>query len=174
VPARIRERLDGQSVIWVHAVSVGEVLAASRLIEELGPRLSGVTGRRETSAWRVMISTTTRTGQELARKRFGADRVFYFRWIWAGLCGRGSRQCVPGWWFWSRRSLAAHAGRVPEKGKQGSGGRGERPYLPIARAALSAIRMDVALSVARVGGGFWRRPIWMRNGCALWARTMCE
>ncbi len=78
VPARIRERLDGQSVIWVHAVSVGEVLAASRLIEELGPRLSGVTGRRETSAWRVMISTTTRTGQELARKRFGADRVFYF------------------------------------------------------------------------------------------------
>lgn len=53
--------------IWVHAVSVGEVLAASRLIEELGAR----------SGCKVMISTTTRTGQRLARERFGADRVFY-------------------------------------------------------------------------------------------------
>jgi 3-deoxy-D-manno-octulosonic-acid transferase len=74
VPARIREGLDGQSVVWVHAVSVGEVLAASRLIEELGSRLSGQ-GER---AWRVMVSTTTRTGQDLARQRFGADSVFYF------------------------------------------------------------------------------------------------
>jgi 3-deoxy-D-manno-octulosonic-acid transferase len=78
VPARIREGLDGQSVVWLHAVSVGEVLAASRLIEELGSRLSGAVDPRGTSAWRVMISTTTRTGQELARERFGADRVFYF------------------------------------------------------------------------------------------------
>ncbi len=78
VPARIREGLDGQSVVWVHAVSVGEVLAASRLIEELGSRLSGAVDRQERSAWRVMISTTTRTGQDLARERFGADRVFYF------------------------------------------------------------------------------------------------
>ncbi|MGB9031437.1 MAG: 3-deoxy-D-manno-octulosonic acid transferase [Acidobacteriaceae bacterium] len=76
VPARMRQGLDGQSVVWVHAVSVGEVLAASRLIEELASRLSGAP--QETSAWCVVISTTTRTGQELARERFGADRVFYF------------------------------------------------------------------------------------------------
>ena len=55
-------------ILWVHAVSVGEVLAASRLIEDLSAR-SGCT---------VVISTTTRTGQRLARERFGADRVFYF------------------------------------------------------------------------------------------------
>jgi 3-deoxy-D-manno-octulosonic-acid transferase len=65
VPRRLR---ISEPAIWVHAVSVGEVLAASRLIEELGER----------SGYRVMISTTTRTGQRLAREKFGADRVFYF------------------------------------------------------------------------------------------------
>jgi 3-deoxy-D-manno-octulosonic-acid transferase len=65
VPRRLR---IAKQVIWVHAVSVGEVLAASRLIEELGER----------SGCKVMISTTTRTGQRLACERFGKDRVFYF------------------------------------------------------------------------------------------------
>ena len=65
VPRRLRL---GERIIWLHAVSVGEVLAASRLIEELGAR----------SGCNVMISTTTRTGQRLARERFGAERVFYF------------------------------------------------------------------------------------------------
>ncbi|HTV07399.1 MAG TPA: 3-deoxy-D-manno-octulosonic acid transferase [Acidobacteriaceae bacterium] len=65
VPRRLR---TADRVIWVHAVSVGEVLAASRLIAELGDQ----------SACRVMVSTTTRTGQRLARDRFGEDRVFYF------------------------------------------------------------------------------------------------
>ena len=58
-----------EPVIWVHAVSVGEVLAASRLIEELSSRAQG---------WRVVVSTTTRTGQKIARERFSPDRVFYF------------------------------------------------------------------------------------------------
>lgn len=65
VPRRLRV---GKRVIWVHAVSVGEVLSASRLVEELGAQ----------SGCSVMISTTTRTGQRLARERFGAERVFYF------------------------------------------------------------------------------------------------
>jgi len=78
VPRRIRKGLDGRRVFWVHAVSVGEVLAASRLIDELELRLSESGGQRAEDRWRVMISTTTRTGQELARRRFGADRVFYF------------------------------------------------------------------------------------------------
>src|SRR5579875_2771272 len=62
VPRRLK---TAERVIWVHAVSVGEVLAASRLIGELETR----------SRCRVMISTTTRTGQRLARERFGEDRV---------------------------------------------------------------------------------------------------
>jgi 3-deoxy-D-manno-octulosonic-acid transferase len=68
---RVPQRMlaDDRPVIWVHAVSVGEILAASRLIDELASRLSG---------WRVVVSTTTLTGQKIARERFGANRVFYF------------------------------------------------------------------------------------------------
>ena len=55
-------------LIWLHAVSVGEVLAIGRLVAELD---------RDFPSHRVMISTTTRTGQALARERFGAARVFY-------------------------------------------------------------------------------------------------
>lgn len=73
VPRRVREGVAGASVVWIHAVSVGEVLAASRLIEELTQNLA----QRE-GPWRVVVSTTTRTGQKLARERLGSDRVFYF------------------------------------------------------------------------------------------------
>jgi 3-deoxy-D-manno-octulosonic-acid transferase len=66
VPSRLRR--GTRPVIWIHAVSVGEVLTVIRLVGELDRAFSG---------YRVLISTTTRTGQELARQRFGADRVFY-------------------------------------------------------------------------------------------------
>ncbi|HTW46983.1 MAG TPA: 3-deoxy-D-manno-octulosonic acid transferase [Acidobacteriaceae bacterium] len=69
IPDRIRSSFAGQPVVWIHAVSVGEVLAAGRLIGELALRLPD---------HRVLVSTTTLTGQTLARERFGADRVFYF------------------------------------------------------------------------------------------------
>src|SRR3954463_2478367 len=59
---------DQRPVIWLHAVSVGEVLAVSRLLGDLDRALPG---------HRLLISTTTRTGQTLARERFGAGRVFY-------------------------------------------------------------------------------------------------
>jgi len=58
----------GRPLIWVHAVSVGEVLAISRLVKELDAALPD---------YFVAISTTTRTGQALARERFGSNRVFY-------------------------------------------------------------------------------------------------
>ena len=67
VPRTLRN-LEPRPAIWLHAVSVGEVLAVSRLVQELDEALPD---------HRVMISTTTRTGQALARTRFGADRVFY-------------------------------------------------------------------------------------------------
>lgn len=69
VPQRLRAAgAGGKTVIWLHAVSVGEVLAVSRLVQEMEASFSG---------YRIFISTTTRTGQELARTRFGAERVFY-------------------------------------------------------------------------------------------------
>jgi 3-deoxy-D-manno-octulosonic-acid transferase len=71
IPQRLRGAHGTGPVLWIHAVSVGEILAASRLISELTQRLAP-------SGIRVVISTTTRTGQRLARERFGADRAFYF------------------------------------------------------------------------------------------------
>ena len=69
VPDELRRPSEeGEPVIWLHAVSVGEVLAVTRLVKEIEACFPG---------YRLMISTTTRTGQELARTRFGADRVFY-------------------------------------------------------------------------------------------------
>src|SRR6266849_4874494 len=55
--------------IWIHAVSVGEVLAVSELVPAL---------RAQFQDYRVVISTTTDTGQRLATARFGAETVFYF------------------------------------------------------------------------------------------------
>lgn len=70
VPLRLKSARDGGArVIWVHAVSVGEVLAVSGLVEQMKENFRG---------YRVVVSTTTDTGQELARKRFGAENVFYF------------------------------------------------------------------------------------------------
>jgi 3-deoxy-D-manno-octulosonic-acid transferase len=55
--------------IWVHAVSVGEVVASSAVVKAL---------RQKFPSHRVLISTTTSTGQKLAARRFGAENVFYF------------------------------------------------------------------------------------------------
>jgi len=69
VPARLVLSQKNEPVIWVHAVSVGEVLAIAGLVEEL---------RRRLPQHRILISTTTDTGQALARQRFGERNVFYF------------------------------------------------------------------------------------------------
>jgi 3-deoxy-D-manno-octulosonic-acid transferase len=59
---------ETQRVIWIHAVSVGEVLAVAGLVEELRRRVPH----------RIFVSTTTDTGQALARTKFGEGNVFYF------------------------------------------------------------------------------------------------
>ena len=65
--------LDGDDSIWVHAVSVGEVLAARPLISEL---------RRRYPRLRLFLSTTTLAGQRLARAT-DVDGVLYFPFDWA-------------------------------------------------------------------------------------------
>jgi 3-deoxy-D-manno-octulosonic-acid transferase len=62
--------LDGEPSIWIHAVSVGEVLAARPLADELKTRYPG---------FRLFVSTTTSAGQQLAKRHIrDADAVFYF------------------------------------------------------------------------------------------------
>lgn len=62
---------DGQKVIWLHCVSVGETNAARTLVDSICERFPG---------HRLVISTTTKTGQDLAQKIFAdkADAVVYF------------------------------------------------------------------------------------------------
>jgi 3-deoxy-D-manno-octulosonic-acid transferase len=62
--------LDGDDSIWIHAVSVGEALTARALIVDLRERYPGL---------RIFLSTTTLTGQQIARTRLqDVDAVFFF------------------------------------------------------------------------------------------------
>ena len=78
VPARIRLQADDAAaklpITWIHAVSVGEALA-------IAPLVAALRGQ----GYRVVVSTTTHTGQKLARQKFGAENVFYFP-LDFGLC----------------------------------------------------------------------------------------
>src|SRR5436190_7457555 len=62
--------LDGEESIWIHAVSVGEVLTARALLPQLKERYPRL---------RLFLSTTTMTGQQIARNSLQyVDEVFYF------------------------------------------------------------------------------------------------
>ncbi|MGA9529191.1 MAG: 3-deoxy-D-manno-octulosonic acid transferase [Terriglobales bacterium] len=68
VPVALRAG-NAKPTIWVHAVSVGEVVAINSVVEGL---------RLQFPSHRIVVSTTTTTGQKLAAKRFGSKNVFYF------------------------------------------------------------------------------------------------
>lgn len=81
--AGFRERLGlltpiqsgGQPVVWIHCVSVGETQAARPLVRAIRKRFPNHS---------IAVSTTTLTGQNVAREVFGTDvkRVFYFPFDW--------------------------------------------------------------------------------------------
>ncbi|MBE9537843.1 MAG: lipid IV(A) 3-deoxy-D-manno-octulosonic acid transferase [Proteobacteria bacterium] len=78
---------DTRPAIWVHAVSVGESLAAAPLIEDL---LASYPGHR------LVVTTTTPTGSERVKALFG-DRVFhvYSPWDTPGAVKRFLRKTKP-------------------------------------------------------------------------------
>lgn len=66
----IADALKGDPRIWVHAVSVGEVTAAAPIVEKLRSNLPDAC---------ILLSTSTETGQEMAKKIVPhASAFFYF------------------------------------------------------------------------------------------------
>ena len=65
---RVSRRDGERPCIWLHAVSVGEV----NLLEPLLAQFA-----QEQPSWECVISTTTRTGYALARKKYSTHSVFY-------------------------------------------------------------------------------------------------
>ena len=66
---------DGRKVLWLHCVSVGETNAARPLVKELVKTFPD---------YALVVSTTTLTGQTLAKEVFAddAELVFYFPFDW--------------------------------------------------------------------------------------------
>ena len=86
LPPAIRN--DGRKTIWLHAVSVGELIAARPLISGL---------KRVLADHRIVVSTTTLTGQRLARASRTDDYegVFYFPFDWSLVVRRTLRHIQP-------------------------------------------------------------------------------
>ncbi len=69
-PASVMSRLDGRPLLWIHAVSVGEALAARPFVEALRARYP---------TYQLLVSTVTATGQQVAA-RWLTDRDLLCYW----------------------------------------------------------------------------------------------
>jgi 3-deoxy-D-manno-octulosonic-acid transferase len=79
--------IDAEASIWIHAVSVGEALTARALVADLKSRYPRL---------RLFLSTTTITGQQLARRSLSnVDAVFYFPFDWTFIVRRTLRLVRP-------------------------------------------------------------------------------
>lgn len=93
---RLKQRLgdvpplptNGRMVLWIHCVSVGEINAARPIFDKI---------IEEYPKHRIVVSTTTLTGNKLAREIFmdKADAVFYFPFDWRFSVRRALRKIKP-------------------------------------------------------------------------------
>src|SRR5207237_2561936 len=68
--ARLRQTLTNRHVLWMHAVSVGEVNVCTQLIRSLEPRLPNL---------KIVVSTTTSTGMAELRRLLPShiQKIYY-------------------------------------------------------------------------------------------------
>lgn len=65
---RVPQRVGQRPCVWLHAVSVGEVNLLETTLAEIA---------RRRPDWELVISTTTKTGYDLARRKYTNHTVFY-------------------------------------------------------------------------------------------------
>jgi 3-deoxy-D-manno-octulosonic-acid transferase len=156
VPSEVSARLRARSLppIWIHAVSVGEVAAAVPLARAL----KGLFGSRP-----LVISTTTTTGQQVARERCAfADSIFYFPFDWAWCVRRVFRALEPAavvileTEIWPNFLREAQRRRVPvifvnARISENSFARYQRVFrlLPLLRGFLRRVLGDASLFLAQ-------------------------
>lgn len=69
-PKNVLTKVAGHGCIWLHAASVGEIVAASPIVKEI---------RRELPEYPILISVVTESGYEMAQRIIPeADGVIYF------------------------------------------------------------------------------------------------
>lgn len=71
LPREVKDGLQDRAAIWLHAVSVGEVMAALPLAREI---------KRAFPGWKLVVSTVTVTGNRTAREKMAtlADHILFF------------------------------------------------------------------------------------------------
>lgn len=71
IPEDIKRFLSNTKNIWVHAVSVGEVVAIDTIIQEL---------KKEYPSYYIVVTVTTKTGYFLASKKYIGDKMIKVLW----------------------------------------------------------------------------------------------
>ncbi|MBL9166297.1 MAG: 3-deoxy-D-manno-octulosonic acid transferase [Verrucomicrobiales bacterium] len=80
--AKVKQALTNRHIIWLHAVSVGEVNICMHLIQALEPRIPNI---------KIVVSTTTSTGMGELKKRLPShiQKIYYpidrKPWVWKAL-----------------------------------------------------------------------------------------
>ena len=79
---------EGKHIVWLHCVSVGETQAARPLVKEI---------LKNFPEYKLVVSTTTKTGQNLAKEIFKneASLVFYFPYDWRFTVRRALKKIKP-------------------------------------------------------------------------------
>ncbi len=83
----VPEREGDRYCVWLHAVSVGEVNLLATTLREITTRCP---------EWQVVLSTTTKTGYELAQRKYGGvHTVFYCPLDFSWAVNRAMRRVRP-------------------------------------------------------------------------------
>jgi 3-deoxy-D-manno-octulosonic-acid transferase len=83
---RVPRRVGDAPCVWLHAVSVGEVNLLTTTIAELSAR---------EPQWEIVVSTTTKTGYDLARRKYADRTVFYCPLDFSWATARAMRRVRP-------------------------------------------------------------------------------